>query len=110
MTETFIGKGRASGDLYYLETECRGLKMDKQRANTVIGIDKVTCNSDIDIWHRRLGHPSNDVLKHILFIDENERTEIANCEVCAKSKQHRQPFPLSETRSKQEFELMHLNM
>lgn len=93
-----------------METESRNLKISKERINVVIGLGKIACNADITLWHKRLGHPSNDVLKHMLSIDENERTEITNYEVCAKSKQHRQPFLLSETRSERAFELMRLDM
>ncbi|KAJ0555649.1 putative RNA-directed DNA polymerase [Helianthus annuus] len=62
-----------------------------------------SCNSvDLtSLWHARLGHPSEIVLK-VLKNDLNLKHFDKNipCETCHKSKQHRDPFPLSDHKTR----------
>ncbi|GKC31215.1 putative RNA-directed DNA polymerase, partial [Tanacetum coccineum] len=49
------------------------------------------------LWHQRLGHPADqvlDVLKATLNLDSHYKSDHL-CDTCNKSKQTREPFPLS---------------
>ena len=61
--------------------------------------------SDFHIWHQRLGHVPNPILRQInkaLPIDVN-----SHCLVCPLAKQSRIPFPLSQSISQYPFDLLH---
>ena len=63
------------------------------------------------IWHNRLGHPADQVLnilKTKLDFENNNTDNV--CEVCHKAKQTREPFPLSEHKSKALGQLVHLDV
>ncbi|GKA79058.1 putative reverse transcriptase domain-containing protein [Tanacetum coccineum] len=53
------------------------------------------------LWHNRLGHPADQVLS-VLKKDLNifDNTSVPMCEICQKDKQTREPFPLSDHKSK----------
>lgn len=67
-------------------------------------------------WHRRLGHANYQVMKRmhagavvgVTFDDDD--SEITQCEVCAKGKQTKKPFKLSETESSEILELIHSDL
>lgn len=61
------------------------------------------CNiADENVWHKRLGHPSRDVLKQLGFNISNKI-----CSVCIEGKATRCPFTINERRSKAIGELVH---
>ncbi|GJT89708.1 ribonuclease H-like domain-containing protein [Tanacetum coccineum] len=62
-------------------------------------------------WHCRLGHltdPVLNVLKDSLNIDKKDNTVC--CEICQRVKQTREPFPLSDHKSKSLGDLVHLDL
>ncbi|KAJ0575491.1 putative RNA-directed DNA polymerase [Helianthus annuus] len=69
-------------------------------------------NSSIrsDLWHSRLGHPSDQVLAVLKDSLDVKSVEHSPCEVCHRSKQVRVPFPLSEHKSKELGDLIHLDL
>ncbi|GJW88262.1 ribonuclease H-like domain-containing protein, partial [Tanacetum coccineum] len=97
---TQVGTGNESNGLYFLNT-------GKKLVNNNI---QVCCLSKC-IWHNRLGHPSDqvlDILRHKLNFETN--TKIDLCEVCHKAKQTREPFPISEHKTKSLGDLVHLDV
>ncbi|KAF5799967.1 putative RNA-directed DNA polymerase [Helianthus annuus] len=64
-----------------------------------------------NLWHSRLGHPADQVLsilKSDIGITENAKHN--PCEVCHRAKQVRVPFPLSEHKTKQLGDIIHLDV
>ncbi|GKE84426.1 ribonuclease H-like domain-containing protein, partial [Tanacetum coccineum] len=63
------------------------------------------------LWHNRLGHPADQVLS-VLKNDLNmsDNTFVPVCEICQRAKQTREPFPLSDYKSKTLGELVHLDL
>ncbi|CAH9134266.1 unnamed protein product, partial [Cuscuta epithymum] len=49
---------------------------------------------DSDLWHRRLGHASNEKLQHISFLKGLQQCN-SFCDPCLRAKQSRLPFPKS---------------
>ena len=68
------------------------------------------------IWHERMGHPSKNVLKHIGQNTNGFTPDIVFpaddgiCPGCAKGKMHNQPFPSSEKRASNPFDLVHADL
>ncbi|CAH9082992.1 unnamed protein product, partial [Cuscuta epithymum] len=53
--------------------------------------------TEFELWHRRLGHPSDRVIKLLLAVRASSSEKRLNkaCEVCPQAKQVRDSFPLS---------------
>nr|GEY07973.1 ribonuclease H-like domain-containing protein [Tanacetum cinerariifolium] len=69
------------------------------------------CYVSKNLWHQRLGHPADQVLDALetkLLFDSNPTTSL--CEVYHKAKQTREPFPLSDHKSCNVGELIHLDL
>jgi hypothetical protein len=70
--------------------------------------------NDVDLWHQRLGHPSESVLKEIVThelvsgVKIPKRVELSFCEGCVEGKMQRKPFkPVGEIRSKRKLQCVH---
>ena len=67
-------------------------------------------SNEEQIWlqHRRMGHPSFNVLK-IIFTSlfKNLSIESLHCNICEFAKHKRSPYPISNTISLIPFELIH---
>jgi hypothetical protein len=65
----------------------------------------------VNLWHARLGHPTEAVLK---VLKDSLKLKVYNspfaCEVCHMAKQHMEPFPLSDHKSRVLGELIHLDV
>ncbi|GKA00700.1 ribonuclease H-like domain-containing protein [Tanacetum coccineum] len=100
--DKIIGTGNKSGGLYLF---------DMNKSNC-IGQSNMIMSFHVSklLWHNRLGHPAGQVLfvlKKDLNISDN--TTVPMCEVCQMAKQTREPFPLSDHKSKSLGELIHLD-
>jgi len=77
-------------------------------------VDLLVCYNSVsmfNLWHDRLGHLSDQVVKILktkLNILSMEKHDL--CEVCHRAKQHRDPFPLSDHKTFQLGELVHLDV
>ncbi|GJU59150.1 ribonuclease H-like domain-containing protein [Tanacetum coccineum] len=97
---TQVGTGSESNGLYFLNT-------GKRYVNNNINV----CCLSKCIWHNRLGHPSDhvlDILKTKLDFQKDKNDNV--CDVCHKAKQTRDPFPLSEHKTKSLGEIVHLDV
>lgn len=74
-----------------------------------------TCNSlslidkEIELWHNRLGHICDNVLNHLSFIKKGNKNKVHICEVCPLAKQQGLSFPISKSKTKNAFELVHID-
>ncbi|GKB81767.1 ribonuclease H-like domain-containing protein [Tanacetum coccineum] len=65
------------------------------------------------MWHRRLGHPSEDVFRRLessRFISYNKTKLIALCHVCQLGKHTRLPFYSSESNVGSVFDIIHSDL
>nr|GEW66585.1 ribonuclease H-like domain-containing protein [Tanacetum cinerariifolium] len=95
-----LGIGNQIDGLYYLN--------DSQ--GTGLGFEKPICNLSKYIWHERLGHPSDQVLKVLENDLALDNSDLDHYEICQRAKQTREPFPLSEHKSSVLAKLVHLNL
>lgn len=87
------------------------LNQPKSRNHINLSVQDTT---DIDLWHRRLGHINRISMKiardktatGIKFIDTNPEP----CIICLKGKQHRLPFIKSNTRAMKSLQLIHSDL
>ena len=65
---------------------------------------------EAQIWHNRMGHPAATVINKMSVMTPVESTLFSTCDVCLQSKQHRLPFPVSESHTYQLFDLVHCDL
>ncbi|GJW44252.1 retrovirus-related pol polyprotein from transposon TNT 1-94 [Tanacetum coccineum] len=81
-----IGAGeRKDGGLFYF----------REVPTTQVFKTTTTTSIPFDIWHKRLGHPSLEVLKLLPQVNQNkkDRELSQSCDVCHRAKQSREKFP-----------------
>ncbi|GJV84094.1 ribonuclease H-like domain-containing protein [Tanacetum coccineum] len=97
-----LGIGEQCEGLYYYSD--KGIKSNSSTL-------KFQCMLSQHDWHCRLGHPADpvlNVLKDSLNFDKRDNTGC--CEICQRAKQTREPFPLSDHKSKNLGDLVHLDL
>ena len=96
---TLIGAGEQKKGVYYYK---------KSKPNQV-NVVSTRC-----LWHKRLGHPSSDImslLPHCLEIDCGpNKAKDKLCEICLYTKQTRNRFPISKNNAKHIFDLIHCDI
>lgn len=93
-----IGAGERRDGLYYL-----------RQMSTVKKVS-VDASSSLELWHKRMGHPSEKVVKLLPTISNFRESLNKACEVCHRAKQHRNSFQLSESNATRLFELVHCDL
>ncbi|GJT21426.1 ribonuclease H-like domain-containing protein [Tanacetum coccineum] len=90
-----MGTSSESGGLYLFDIDKIGKSVNAV-SNSVFA-----CYVSSKLWHCRLGHPVDQVLsilgKQLGF---SKKDHISPCDICHKAKQTREPFPLSDHKSK----------
>ena len=68
----------------------------------------VSSNTEIMLWHYRLGHPSFQYLKYLFpKLFRNKVPSSFQCEICALEKQHRASYPPRPYKPSAPFSLIH---
>ncbi|KAL2232434.1 UNVERIFIED_CONTAM: Retrovirus-related Pol polyprotein from transposon RE1 [Sesamum indicum] len=110
-TEEVLAIGKQIGKLYYLDTLSFSLMNKASYSNSVSESLLLSHVHDAyELWHKRLGHPSANVLSHISSLNLNKSIEPPVCHVCPLAKQARTPFPSSTSTSSILFELVHVDI
>ena len=102
-TQRTIGYGTRRGKLYYLELT----SASSHQLAQAFSANKST-DSEVWLWHKRLGHSSFGYLKKLLpklFIKLSNSD--FKCEVCELAKSHRVPFQISMNKSPAPFMVIH---
>nr|GMC82663.1 Retrovirus-related Pol polyprotein from transposon TNT 1-94 [Ipomoea batatas] len=94
-----IGTGVRRDGLYYFKGT------DSVQHLTVNGV-----TTSFDLWHQRMGHPSEKVMKLLPSVGTAARSFNKACEVCFRAKQPREKFPLSNNRASRIFEKIHCDL
>lgn len=66
--------------------------------------------SSLKLWHNRMGHPSEKVVKLLPPVYDFRDSLNKACEVCFRAKNPRNKFPLSENKTSRIFELVHVDL
>ncbi len=70
-------------------------------------IEDAINDSDMNLWHRRLGHFNIDLIKEKLTKINKSGCK---CKICAQTKLKNFPFPPATNHTKQPFELLHMDL
>nr|GEZ12794.1 ribonuclease H-like domain-containing protein [Tanacetum cinerariifolium] len=112
-TKCYI-QGLKKGRVLETGSEFGGLYLfDKEYNKSTIANNSkfVSCFVSKEVWHCRLGHPANQVLKLLKgSLNLSNIDHEGPCEVCYKAKQTRDSFPLSENKSTVFGQLMHMDV
>ncbi|KAL9233094.1 hypothetical protein vseg_008132 [Gypsophila vaccaria] len=97
--KTRIGVGELIDGLYQLQMDV------SSRVNVVKG------GASFDLWHKRLGHPSLQVMKFFpQFRGSQNNFATKHCDICLRSKQTRSIFSLSNNKAAMLFDLIHCDV
>jgi transposase InsO family protein len=109
-TKRMIGRAEARGGLYYLDNPSRQDRAHNLSLSSIASLSDVSESrkDKILLYHRRLGHPSFQVLK-LMFpsLFKGVMIEHFHCDVCELAKHKRASFPISNTRALTPFSLIH---
>jgi GAG-pre-integrase domain len=94
VTKEKIDEGFLENRLYFLDSNKSSFNITKDE-----NLGK--------LWHKRVGHPSDKILKTILNFFN---LDCNNCEVCKLAKHTKLPFFDSKTKSSEPLELVHFNV
>lgn len=98
---TLIGVGEVRDRLYVL------------KENVTAHVNKVVGPVNVELWHKRMGHPCKKVLESLSpsigSIQYNSNT-LEHCDVCFRAKQTRQHFVPSENKENANFDLIHCDL
>lgn len=73
-------------------------------------VSAVGATSDVELWHRRMGHPSEKVVKLLPPVSRSKNSLNKGCEVCFRAKHPRDKFPLSHNNCSRIFEKVHCDL
>ncbi|CAH9101317.1 unnamed protein product, partial [Cuscuta europaea] len=96
-----IGVGEQIGGLFHMS---RG---EPAQVNNVI-------SEDVELWHKRLGHPSLHVLEFLQQLGNlnksNRKLAEKPCDICQRAKQTRDNFPINGNKANTLFELIYCDI
>lgn len=95
-----IGAGEKHEGLYYFKG-IEGVRSAK--------VLKTVRNDTFEIWHQRLGHPSNKIVSLLPIVDGSS-DKCASCEICLRAKQSRGEFMSSNNTASSVFEKIHCDL
>jgi len=103
--------GRERGGLFLLIPNSKPSPPITVPVPTSIGAAQVSTSNSNNLWHFRLGHLSDSRIKLLQHIIPDCNV-VSNkcCSVCPLAKQHRLPFHVSTSISKQSFDLIHCDI
>ena len=99
-----IAQGRRDGRMFILDSTIGGSAMFPKGQKA---------ESDIDLWHKRIGHANYQRLevlqsKQVVFrLPKFSAQKVQICEACQLGKQHRLPFPNDRNRNRNKRDLIH---
>ena len=64
----------------------------------------------MDLWHKRMGHPSEKVVKLLPPVSSYKGGLNKACEVCFRAKHPREKFNLSDNKASRIFEKVHCDL
>jgi len=107
-----IGSAEMQGRLYIFRVlSYHNLQIKPVKSPHITNIVNFTTSDLETLWHFRLGHVSNkslDVIKNKFPFVKYNKSFI--CDICHFAKQKKLPFPLSSSKSKKCFDLIHVDV
>ena len=96
MSGNLAGYSYLKDKLYVFED----LKLTPPRLKSFVFVhNSIVLANDFDTWHRRLGHCSNKIVKHVMNLCRipcSEKNKLV-CQACCLGKLHKLPFSISDS-------------
>ena len=73
------------------------------KSDSVHHVSAIAAKSDLELWHRRMGHPFEKVVKLLPTVSSKDYLD-KGCEVCMRAKHPGDRFPLSDNKASRIFE------
>ncbi|KAK4381522.1 Retrovirus-related Pol polyprotein from transposon RE1 [Sesamum angolense] len=110
-TEEVLAIGNQIGKLFYLTPSSFSSTAVNKRTKSVPEFVHLSqdCTS-YELWHKRLGHPSENVIDHIPTLRCKQPKEQSVCSICPLAKQSRKSFPSSDSSADTLFALIHVDI
>jgi hypothetical protein len=117
-----IGAARRLNWLYYLQQPSNTdsssvIDSSFSFSNPSAAVKSVSyqlCNTSINqscLWHIKLGHVSNKILKEICKqYPDIKFHDLSDCDICHLARQKRLSYPISNTKSSSFFQLIHIDI
>ncbi|GKD63179.1 ribonuclease H-like domain-containing protein, partial [Tanacetum coccineum] len=100
-----VGTGSESNGLYLFNLNEIG-KCVNAKCNIVF-----VCHVSNELWHCKLGHPADQVLSILgNKLGFSKRDHLSPCDICHKAKETREPFPLSDHKTKSVGDMIHCDV
>ncbi|CAL5338710.1 unnamed protein product [Camellia sinensis] len=101
---TTIGNAKEYEGIYYFEEA----KVRDQCQSVICNSVSIPKNSDLMLWHSRLGHPNFQYMCHLFpSLCLNKKSLDVQCEVCELAKHRRTSFPKSNYKPTKPFTIIH---
>lgn len=100
--------GHLRNNLYYLSNSVVSANESQLHDNSLLS--SAGMSKDMyTIWHNRMGHPSDLVLKHITCVKPFVTPQPKPCLICPMFKFTKLPYTLSNSHASKPFELVHID-
>jgi len=114
-TFQMIGAAKQCRGLFYLQHSSTAKQKSCDSVShiscTIPQFANVVSNKEPMLWHLRLGHTSNKILKHMSLIYTDIHFDyVQPCDTCHFAKQKKLPFSHSTKKSLRFFELVHVDI
>lgn len=78
----------------------------------VAAMARVQTVPEMEVWHRRFGHPASTAMEMMRLPDSNSSVffDSKSCDICIQAKQSRDSFPISINKTTEVFELVHCDL
>nr|CAN82171.1 hypothetical protein VITISV_040546 [Vitis vinifera] len=100
-TRELIGTGVRRDGLYYF---------GGAEGDSVQHVSVHNAASTLELWHNRMGHPSEKVVKLLPLVSNIKGSLNKACEICFRAKHPRDKFPLSDNKATRIFEKIHCDL
>ena len=106
--DRIININSINSNTFKLWTSNNKITFNEQFDNTVKQLNNISLNTEekINLWHRRFAHFNIDSIKKKLI----KNNIYSHCPICSNSKLKNKPYKPSLNRSKQVFELLHMDL
>ncbi|KAI5319029.1 hypothetical protein L3X38_038737 [Prunus dulcis] len=108
LTKQIVLQGKSNHGLYHIPLAPSVLKHASCLSSAPVAYLGQQIKSSL--WHKRLGHPTNEVVKLMLqasAVSVSPDSVSALCSACLHGKMHRLPFPSEHVKSKIAFQRIH---